>query len=88
MRAGGAAPPNSGLAWARAASRPSRTAKVSTPAVGRRNGLTVEGRLLDLSGGGRNLRIRHPRLARGVELGGVEPIEQLAEEIGVVLAHT
>ena len=88
MRAGGAASPSSGLAWASAASRPSKTAKVSTPAVGRRNGLTVEGRLLDSSGGGRDLRIPHPGLALGVELGGVEPIEQLAEEIGVFLAHT
>ena len=59
-----------------------------TPAVGRRDGLTVEGRLLDRGGGGRDLRIRHPGLALGVELGGVEPVEQLAEEIGVVLAHT
>ena len=58
------------------------------PAVGRRDGLTVEGRLLDRSGGGRDRRVRHPRLAVGVELGGVEPVEQLAEEIGIVLAHT
>ncbi len=59
-----------------------------TSAVGRRDGLTVEGRLLDLGGGGRDLRVPHPGLALGVELSGVEPIEQLAEEIGVVLVHS
>jgi len=58
------------------------------PAVGRRNGLTVEGRLLDRSGGCRDLRIPHPGLALGVELSGIEPVEQLAEEIGIVPAHT
>ena len=59
-----------------------------TLAVGRRNGLTFEGRLLDPGGDGRDLRIPHPGLALGMELGGVEPIEQLAEEICVFLAHT
>jgi hypothetical protein len=58
------------------------------PAVGRRDGLAGERRLLDRCGGGRDLRIHQPRLAVGVELRGVEPIEQLAEEVGVVLAHT
>ena len=40
------------------------------PAVGRRDGLTVEGRLLDLGGGGRDLRDPHPGLALGVKLAG------------------
>jgi hypothetical protein len=59
-----------------------------TPALRRPDGLTVEGRLLDPSGGGRDLRISHPGLALGVEFSGVEAIEQLAEEIGVFLGHT
>jgi len=59
-----------------------------TPAGGRRNGLTVADSLLDRGGDAGNLRIRHPGLALGVELSGVEPIEQLAEEIGVSLGHT
>ena len=59
-----------------------------TPALGRRHGLTVKGRLLDRGGGGHDLPIRHPGPALGVELGGVEPIECLAEAVGVVLAHT
>jgi hypothetical protein len=58
------------------------------PAVGPGNGSTVERRLLDLGCGGRDVRIRHPRLAPGVELSEVEPVEQLAEEIGMVSAHT
>ena len=59
-----------------------------TPTVGRRNGLTVESRLLDPGGGGRDLRIHHPGLALGVELSGVELVEQRTEQVGVVLAHT
>ena len=58
------------------------------PAVGRRHGLTVEGRPLDPGGDRRDLRIDHPRLALGEKLSAVEPVEQLAEEIGVVVAHT
>ena len=58
------------------------------PAGGGRYGPAVEGGLLDLSGDGRNPCVPHPCLAGGVELGGLEPIEQVAEEVGVVLAHT
>jgi hypothetical protein len=60
----------------------------STSARGDRNALTVESCLLDLGGGDRNVRVHQPVLARGVELPGIEPIEQLAEEVGVVLTHT
>ena len=87
MRAGGAAAPNSGLV-AKGGVEPQQDGEGLTPAVGRRNGPTVEGRLLDPSDGGRNLRIPQPGLALGAEFGGVEPIEQLADEIGVVFAHT
>ena len=57
-------------------------------AVRRRDRLAGDGRLLDLGGGGRDLGIRHPGLALGAEPGEVEPVEQLAEAVGVVLAHT
>ena len=59
-----------------------------TPALGRPDGVTVEGRLLDPGGGGRDLLVSHPGLALGVEFGSVEPIEQLAEEVGVFFGHT
>ena len=51
-----------------------------TGTVGDRKGLTVECGLLDLRGGGRNPPVPHPGLARGVELGRIEPILS-AEEI-------
>jgi hypothetical protein len=56
-----------------------------TRALGCRDGLAVEGRLLDLSRHRLDHRIPDPSLALGVELGGLEPIEQLAEEIRVIL---
>jgi hypothetical protein len=59
-----------------------------TRAVGPDNRSPVKSRLLDLDSGGRDSRIRHPGLTLGVDLSGIEPIEQLAEEIGLVLAHT
>ena len=36
---------------------------------------------------GRDVRIRHPGLAPGVELCELEQVEQLAEEIGIVIAQ-
>ena len=50
-------------------------------------GLAVDGRLLDLSRHRLDLRIPDPSLALGVELGGLEPIEQLAEDIRVILKY-
>jgi hypothetical protein len=67
---------------------PEQDGEGRTPPVGRRNGLAVEDGPLDPSGGGRDVRIRHPILALGAKFSGIEPIEQLTEEIGVVLLHT
>ncbi len=59
-----------------------------TPGRGRRHGLPVKRRLLDGCGSRGDLRIPHPPPAVGMEVLGVEPIEQLTKEIGVVSAHT
>jgi len=55
---------------------------------GRRDAPPVEGGPFDRGGCGRDRRVADPRFAGGVELGGGEPVEQLAEAVGVVLAHT
>ena len=59
-----------------------------TPSLRRCHELFVEGRSLDLCGNRGDLRIPNPAPALGVEFPGVEPIEQLAKEIGVICGHT
>ena len=55
---------------------------------GSRDGPAGQGRLLDRGGVGHDLRVPHPGLPLGAKPGRVEPIEELAEKVGVVLAHT
>ena len=87
MRAGGAGPPRQRVG---VGERGVEAEQAGEGGARRRAyaGLTIERGLLDLGGRrGLQLPIGSQRLAFGVELGGVEPVEQLAEEIGVVLTH-
>jgi hypothetical protein len=53
-----------------------------------RHRLAGEHGLLDRGGGGCDRRVGHPCLALVVEPFDIEPVEPLAEEVGVVLRHT
>src|SRR4029079_14542583 len=50
--------------------------------------IAAERRLLDPSSAGHDVPVGHPRLTVGVELSRVQPVEQLAEEIGIVVPDT
>ena len=49
--------------------------------------ITGENGCLDLRGGLVHARVSKPGLSVGPELCGIDPVEQPAEKIGVVLAH-